>query len=127
MTTPAGRLEYLDLHGQTVSTYSFSLKFSSCYEQKQYFEIKLTAEFSFEKRANTFCWFPTTKTTILPSTPIEGHIEKTMLEKLHTDFSRSIAHQVCRRWFDWDTVELPPKLLQSKCFFLLHRGIHSEI
>ncbi|KAG2135173.1 hypothetical protein DEU56DRAFT_913538 [Suillus clintonianus] len=94
--TPADRLEYLDLHGQT----------------KHYFEIKLTAEFVFEKRPNMFCWYPTTKTTVLASEPIECQIEKTMLEKIHTDFSCSIAHQVCRRWFDWRPVELPPKLLQ---------------
>ncbi|KAG1859760.1 hypothetical protein F4604DRAFT_1684510 [Suillus subluteus] len=94
--TPADCLEYLDLHGQT----------------KHYFEIKLTAKFIFKKCPNMFCWYPTTKTTVLASEPIECQIKKTMLEKIHTDFSSSIAHQVCHHWFDWSPVELPLKLLQ---------------
>ncbi|KAG1837229.1 hypothetical protein DFJ58DRAFT_863192 [Suillus subalutaceus] len=94
--SPADCLEYLDLHGQT----------------KHYFKIRLTAEFVFEKRPGMFCWFPTTKTTVLSSEPIKCEIARTMLEKIHTDFSCSVVHQVCRNWFNWNTVKLPPKMLQ---------------
>ncbi|KAG1842556.1 hypothetical protein F4604DRAFT_1689895 [Suillus subluteus] len=95
--SPADRLEYLDLHGQT----------------KHYFEIRLTTEFIFKKCPGMFCWFPTTKTTVLSSEPIKCEIVRIMLEKIHTDFSCSIVHQVCYNLFNWNTVELPPKMLQS--------------
>ncbi|KAG1863271.1 hypothetical protein DFJ58DRAFT_725175 [Suillus subalutaceus] len=89
-------LDYLDLHGAL----------------KSQFEIKLSAKFLFEKRQGYFCLFPTIQTSVRACEVIKTHPEKLMLDKIHTLFSTTIAPEICRRWFNWETVELPEGMLQ---------------
>ncbi|KAG0695486.1 hypothetical protein DFH29DRAFT_880018 [Suillus ampliporus] len=90
------RLNYLDLHG----------------ELKLRFEIKLSAEFLFEKRQGYFCLFPAIQTSVQACEVIKTQPEMLMLDKIHTLFSSTIAPEVCQRWFSWETVELPEGMLQ---------------
>ncbi|KAG1884096.1 hypothetical protein F4604DRAFT_1919925 [Suillus subluteus] len=79
------RLDYLDLQG----------------EIKDHFDIKLSVAFEFLKKPGHFCSFPHIVTAVSSSCPLETEAELSRLAPL-----------VRQRWFCWDKVELPNRMLQ---------------
>ncbi|OJA16680.1 hypothetical protein AZE42_13299 [Rhizopogon vesiculosus] len=91
------RLDYLDLHG----------------ELKDVFEIKLMVAFKFIKKQGQFCRSPSMATTIHSSRPFETEAEVITATIIHDIFLGQLCPLVRQRWFGWDTVELPKKMLTA--------------
>ncbi|KAG1844075.1 hypothetical protein DFJ58DRAFT_844145 [Suillus subalutaceus] len=104
-------LNYLDLHGAL----------------KSQFKIKLSAEFLFEKHQGYFCLFPVIQTSLRACELIERRKEKPMLDRIHTLLSSTIAPEVCRHWFSWETVELPEDMLQRLVSYTIFLGEEWEV
>ncbi|KAG1891134.1 hypothetical protein F4604DRAFT_1913947 [Suillus subluteus] len=91
------RLDYLDLQG----------------EIKDHFDIKLSVAFEFLKKPGHFCTFPTITTMALSSIHLEPEAEVAAVTIMHDILLNRIAPLVRQRWFCWDAVNLPTKMLQT--------------
>ncbi|KAG1877381.1 hypothetical protein F4604DRAFT_1923982 [Suillus subluteus] len=89
-------LDYLDLQGDI----------------KDHFEIKLQVAFDFLKKPGHFCAFPTISTTALSSCGLETETEAVAVQFMHDVLLNRVASSIHQRWFCWDSVELPTKMLQ---------------
>ncbi|KAG1777512.1 hypothetical protein EV702DRAFT_1197118 [Suillus placidus] len=77
-----------------------------------FIEIKLTAEFDFDQHDGILSIFPSIRSALLASEPIEDDAEQHILNHMHSLFADSFACMVHRRKFRWDRVQLPAAMLK---------------
>ncbi|KAG2069872.1 hypothetical protein BDR04DRAFT_1118811 [Suillus decipiens] len=90
-------LDYLDLQG----------------EIKDHFNIKLSVAFKFLKKPGHFCSFPHIITAVSSSCPLETNAEVATVTIIHDILLSRLVPLVCQRWFCWDKVKLPNRMLQT--------------
>ncbi|KAG1723984.1 uncharacterized protein EDB91DRAFT_1255449 [Suillus paluster] len=78
-----------------------------------FIEIKMTAEFDFDHQDGILSFFPSIRSALLASEPIEDAKEKHILEDMYSIFADSFACIVCRRKFRWDCIQLPDAMLKK--------------
>ncbi|KAG2336048.1 hypothetical protein BDR05DRAFT_1006215 [Suillus weaverae] len=89
-------LDYLDLQGDV----------------KDHFDIKLQVAFDFLKKPGHFCAFPTISATAFSSCGLETETEVVAVKFMHDVLLNRLVPSIHQRWFCWDRVELPTKMLQ---------------
>jgi hypothetical protein len=83
------------------------------FDKIHFIEIKMMAEFDFDHQDGILSIFPSIRSALLASEPIEDAKENQILKDMHSVFADSFACMVRRRKFRWDRVQLPDAMLKS--------------